>query len=167
MDEFRFKLRRRELLIIYILVSVFVIECVTLLLAVYYARFPVFIALFIKSLRILSPIFLALNVLFLISTMFVRGKKLIVRTWRTYIREFFRFFAVSLAITIVLLFISAFLGVLIAMLLRQLSHIPSMENIMDSLREWAARSFYDSDEYHFRSLPSSRKHSGTAVFQRR
>ncbi|MBN2119739.1 MAG: hypothetical protein JW734_01610 [Candidatus Omnitrophica bacterium] len=142
MAEFKIKLNRKEVITIYILSGLFILEFLLLIAAIYYEKFPIILSLFIEALRLLSPVFLGLNFVFIIATMLVRGRDMIVKPWKTYLQEVLRFSVVSSIMTIILIVAVAFLAVLFDLLLRQISNIPAVEGTITSLRDWVDRNFY-------------------------
>ena len=150
MAEFKITLTRRDVILIYALSGIFVLELLILLLLIYYSRFPLFIAIFITSLRTLSPIFLCVNIIFLISMIFIKGKKLIVQSWKLFWSELVSYSILSFVITIFLMTLSALLGTFFTMLLRRISHVPTMQDVLTSLRIWVDQTFHDDDTHMIR-----------------
>ena len=141
-ELFKSKLRRSELFIIWVLAGMLILEFLLLIMLVYFSTFPVFLALFVRSLRVLSPIFLALNIVFLIITMLVRGKELIAQSWATYLSETLRLSILSFVFAAVLLVLSAMAGVALEFLLSKLYHALSIHEIMTYLRQWIRDNLY-------------------------
>ena len=139
---FIIKLNKRELILVYTLLTIFILEFITLAVMIYYAKFVTFISFFIRAVKVLSPIFLGLNIIFLISTAYVKGRKLIIKSWKTYLKELLRLSALSLGITLALISVSAFLGGLLGLLFTRIFQQPTVEGVINSLREWIARNFY-------------------------
>ena len=139
---FIIKLNRKELILVYALLAIFILEFAILAVMIYYAKFVTFIEFFIRAVKVLSPIFLGLNIIFLISTAYVEGKKLIIKSWKAYLKKLLRLSVLSLGITLVLISISAFLGGLLGLLLTRIFQQPTVDGVMNSLREWIARNFY-------------------------
>jgi len=135
-------MHKKEKFIIWVLSAILVIELIILFALVYFAKFEVFFFLFISGLKFISPFFLLLNIIFLISTIFVKGIDLTSKFWRTYLIDYLRFFILSLAFAALLITISAFLGVLLGISLIKVYSISSFREFMDSLRNWVSRQFY-------------------------
>lgn len=145
MAIFKFRLadrNRRELFILYVIAVVSIIEFLGLMVMVYLAKIPAFISVFVKTLKILSPIFIGINVVFLIFTVFVKKRKSIVQSWKNYVRELIRFSVLSFAITIALVIISTLLGILIELTLRHIFNLSEAESVIEHMREWISRNFY-------------------------
>lgn len=142
MTDFRIKLNRPELIILYILITFFFVEFLALMSLVHFAKFPMFIPLFIKTVKILTPIFLAINVAFVASIMLVRGRNLIIRSWTDYLRELVRFSTLSLMITVAIMTVSALLGALFGLLIEEMGETPIISGLLASLRAWVTQNFY-------------------------
>jgi hypothetical protein len=132
------KVNRSQLIVFWILAILLILEMLGLVVLVYFARLPLFLIFLLDALRVLTPGVLAVNILFLIWTVFVKGQKLVLMTWQDYLRELLRFFLASFAITVVLMLISALLAALITLLLERMSVFP----VVDSLRKWIGANFY-------------------------
>ena len=139
---FIIKLNKRELILVYILLAIFILEFITLAVMIYYAKFLTFISFFIEAVKVLAPIFLGLNIIFLISAAYVKGRKLIIKSWKAYLKNLLRLSVLSLGITLALISVSAFLGGLLGLLLTRIFQQPTVDGVMNSLREWIARNFY-------------------------
>ena len=142
MPEIRIRLSKTELTIAYILGSFVIVEFLVLMSLVHFAKFPIFIPLFIKTLRLLTPIFLGINAAFLIAIMFVKGKNLIAKSWKAYFQEFTKFAVLSLMITIALMTISSLFGALFGLLADRLSEASATHGLIGALREWVRQNFY-------------------------
>ena len=142
MADIKIKLSKTEWMIVYILGGFLFVELLVLLSLVHFAKFPIFIPLFIKGLRLLTPVFLAINVAFLIAIGFVKGKSLIVSSWKAYLAELLRFFSFSLLVTIAVMTVSALIGALLGLIADRLSEISSTGGLMGALREWVQQNFY-------------------------
>ena len=132
------KISRSQLIIVWILAILLIFEIAGLLVLIYFSRVPRFLIFLLDALRVLTPGMLAVNILFLIWTVFIKGQKLVLMTWQDYLRELLRFFLLSFLITVALMLVSALLAALITLLLERLSVFPAV----DSLRKWIAANFY-------------------------
>jgi hypothetical protein len=142
MAEFKVRLTRTERFTVFVLGAFLVVEFVVLMSLVHFARFPLFIPLFIRTLKILTPAFIVLNAAFLISIMLVRGRKLIVRSWKDYVRELMRFAVISLMLTIILMTISALIGALLGLVADEMSKNPAAGGVLQRLRDWVSQNIY-------------------------
>ena len=119
-----------------------VLELLGLWSLAYFARVPYFFFLFLRALRILSPLFLWLYAIIFIAVMFGRGQEFTWLSWKEYLKETFRFFILSLSITLVILVLSSFSGVIIWFVLKRLNALPAINNWMDAIKIWVATQFY-------------------------
>ncbi|MFH1753690.1 MAG: hypothetical protein ABH875_05855 [Candidatus Omnitrophota bacterium] len=142
MSDAKLNLTKSEWVVIYILSAFLFVELLVLMSLVHFAKFPMFIPLFIKTLRLLTPAFLILNAAFIAAIGFVKGKNLIVSSWRDYLSELLRFFSVSLIITISIMTVSALLGALLGLLAERLGEASKAGGLMGALRTWVQQNFY-------------------------
>jgi len=130
MPKLEIHLSRRELIIVYALAGLLILEILGLVLLIYYARFPAFIALFIEVLRILSPMLFGLNLIFVFVNFLSRGQELILGSWKDYLLESFKVFVLSFTITLALIVVSSLLGALILFSLRKIYSIPTLRVLL-------------------------------------
>ncbi|MEE8359739.1 MAG: hypothetical protein V3S04_02285 [Candidatus Omnitrophota bacterium] len=142
MANIRIRLNKAEWMTVYILGGFLFVELLVLLSLVHFAKFPIFIPLFIKALKLLTPVFLAINAAFLLAIGFVKGKSLIVSSWKTYFSELLRFFGFSLLVTIALMTISALIGALLGLMADRLNEASSTGGFIGALREWVQQNFH-------------------------
>jgi hypothetical protein len=74
--------------------------------------------------------------------MLVRGKELIIGSWKDYLRESFRFALLSFVITVALIILCSALGVFFGLLFRNIAGIQALQDLMASLRGWVNANFY-------------------------
>jgi hypothetical protein len=133
---------KRESIIVWALGLLFALELFILLILVHFASFPVFLSIFVQTLRLLSPLFLWAYTSFLILIIFGKGKSLIAISWGDFLLELLRFFIVSFIIALFLLVISAILGALLVLLLKWIYSLPKTKGILEPLRKWVEATFY-------------------------
>jgi len=139
---FNFKLIGKELRLLVFVAAILLFEILTFAWLAYSENIEIFISYFIIALQLLTPVFLWLNGIIIISTMFVRRKNLIIQPWTTYLKEILSFSLVSSVLTIIFLGISCSLGVMAVLLLKRMAHVPTVESIISSLRHWVRLNFY-------------------------
>nr|BDD44584.1 hypothetical protein 4 [bacterium] len=109
---------------------------------VHFSRFPQFIPMFIKTIRMLILPFTIMSVFFVVGIMFVRGRELIVRSWVEYALELLRYWLISLMLAMVLLTISGLFGALFGLVAKELGGAPTVNSLLYKLRQWVDKSFY-------------------------
>ena len=142
MSKFEFQISKRDLFVLYVFLGILFFEFILLMVAIHYEQIPALIGLFITALRILSPIFLGLNLILIIGVMLLRGKELLVKSWRDFIVEVVRFSLVSSSLAIISLALSALLAIPVVILLKKMAGIPAADNLITFLRQWVAENFY-------------------------
>ena len=142
MPRFEFQISKRDLFVLYLFLGILFFEFILLMVAIHYEKIPALIGLFITALRVLSPIFLGLNLILIMGVMLLRGKELLVKSWRDFILEVLRFSLVSSSLAIILLGLSALLAIPVAVLLKKMAGIPAVDNLITFLRQWVAENFY-------------------------
>jgi hypothetical protein len=142
MPRFIISFSKRDIAVIAGLAALLIIEVSALFLLVYLSRFPVVIALFVKTLKLLTPVFLFLNIVFIVSTMLLKGKALIASSWREYLDELLRFAMLSLLITLGLIVLCSFAGTIIGLTLRKFAHIHSVGQFLAELKAWVSQNCY-------------------------
>jgi Mg/Co/Ni transporter MgtE len=133
---------REQIRAAWIISTLMVFELLGLWSLAYFARLPYFFFIFLRALRILSPLFLWLYAIIFIAVMFGRGQEFTWLSWKEYLKETFRFFILSLSITLVILVLSSFSGVIIWFVLKRLNALPAINNWMDAIKIWVATQFY-------------------------
>jgi hypothetical protein len=142
MPKFEFQISKRDLLVLYVFLGILFFEFILLMVVIHYEQIPGLITFFIKVLKVLSPIFLGLNLILILGVVLLRGKQLLIKSWRDFIVEVLRFSIVSSTLAIIFLGLSAFLALLVVFLLKKMSGIPAIDNLITFLRQWVAESFY-------------------------
>ena len=142
MSRFDFQISKRDLLVLYVFLGILFFEFILLMVAIHYEQIPALIGLFIMALRVLSPIFLGLNLILIIGVMLLRGKELLLKSWKDFIVEVLRFSLVSSTLAIAFLSVSALLAIPVVILLKKMSGIPAVNNLITFLRQWVAENFY-------------------------
>jgi hypothetical protein len=133
---------RKEITIVWILAIMLILELSILLFLVYFADLPLFLTVFVRTLKLLSPIFLLSYVLFLVLVIFGKGKLLVARLWKDFLRELFRLFILSFIIALITLIISVIIGTTIVLLLKYMYSLPNTKGILTPLRKWVEATFY-------------------------
>jgi hypothetical protein len=133
---------KEQLRAAWIISTLMVFELLGLWSLAYFARLPYFFFLFLRALRVLSPLFLWLYAVIFIAVMFGRGQEFTRDAWKEYLKESFKFFILSLIITLSILLVSSFCGVIIWLVLKRLNAFPAINNVMDAVRMWVATQFY-------------------------
>ena len=131
-------MNKEEKTIVLILLFILGFQWIGLLLLVYFARLPHFISLFVGFIKILTPWFAILNVFSLFFSFYTRRLKLTLATWKSDLRELFRFFELSFAIAVVVVAVAAMLGTLLGISADRLSTLPTISK----MREWVSQHFY-------------------------
>ena len=122
--------------------TLMVLELLAIWSLAYFARLPHFFFIFLRCLRILSPLFLWIYAVIFLLVMFGKGKEFTWVYWKDYLLETLRFFVLSLFISLAILVISAFLGVVIWFVLKRLNALPAVNSLLDTIRQWIAVQFY-------------------------
>jgi len=136
------KLKRRELVIIGALCALLLSELFIFTLLIYFAQFPLFIVLFVENLRIISPAFLAANIVAFFLNVFIRGKELIIQSWVTFLWEVLKFTLVSFLMTLAFMIICALISASVFFITWKLHNIKSVDAFIASLRHWVSLHFY-------------------------
>jgi len=142
MADSPFQFVRKELMFLAILAVILVLEMLMFVWLAHADKIETFIGYFLTVLKLLTPLFLWLNGIIIVSTMFIRRKNLIIQPWAAYFKEVLKFSITSSVITIVFLGMASLLGVLTMLLLRQAVHLPMIEETLSSLRQWVRHNFY-------------------------
>lgn len=130
-----FLMNKEEKTIVLVLLFILGFQWIGLLLLVYFARLPHFISLFVGFIKFLTPWLIILNILLLYLT---KRLKFTLATWKSDLKELFRFFELSFAITIVVVAVAAMLGTLLGISADRLSTLPTI----NKMREWVSQHFY-------------------------
>ena len=129
---------RRQKALILTLWFLLTLEWVVLLVLIYLARLPFFIALFVAFIKLTSPWLIGLNLVFLLFTLFTKGIEFTWEFWRDYAKELFRFFALSFLVTTVVITASSILGAVLGISADRISTLSTIK----AMQEWVAHHFY-------------------------
>jgi hypothetical protein len=131
-------MNKEEKTIVMTLLFVVGFEWAGLLLLVYFARLPNFISLFVGFIKFLTPWLAFINVLVLFLSFYTKRLKFTLETWKSDLKELFKFFELSFAITIAVVAVAAMLGTLLGISADHLSTLPTI----NKMREWVNQHFY-------------------------
>ena len=118
------------------------LEMLALWSLAFFARLPYFFFIFLRALKILSPLFLWIYAVIFLLVIFGKGREFAWVYWKEYLLETLRFFVLSLFISLAILVISAFSGVVAWFVLKRLNALPAINSVMDTIRSWVAAQFY-------------------------
>jgi hypothetical protein len=135
-------MRKRDLAIIWVLITFMLIELSTLLSLVYFTKLPFFLFVFTVALRLLSFFLIGATALFLILVLLGIRLELTIESWQEHIKETARFIGSSFVLTFLMIALCVVLGLLIALLLRRFYFLPGTQAGMISIRNWIAARFY-------------------------
>ncbi|MDD5194227.1 MAG: hypothetical protein PHQ96_00965 [Candidatus Omnitrophica bacterium] len=142
MEKLQLKFRKEDLVVIGILSCLLALELLTIVLIPMAQKLPFIISIFISSIKILAPLFLFLNIFFLLSTFLFKEKKEVADSWATYFRESLRSAFSSSVISTLVLLSSVLLGFLVYMGLSKIYNLPPISHTVEYLRLWVARNTY-------------------------
>jgi ABC-type spermidine/putrescine transport system permease subunit II len=129
---------KKDKAIILTLWFILILEIIGISIMIYLTRLPHFISLMVFFIQLLSPWFIAINIVFLLLTLFSKGLEFTLAFWKDYLNELFRFFAVSFIIAFVAIAISAVLGTALGLSADRISTLPTLK----VMREWIGKHFY-------------------------
>lgn len=142
MDDEPFRIIRKELMLLAAVAAVLALEVIILTLVSHAEKIEEFVSYFTITLKLLASVFLWLNAIIIVLTIFFRRKKLIIQPWTIYLKEVLSFSITSSLLTIVFLSLACSLGVLAVLLLKRMINVPTVENFISSLRQWVNNNFY-------------------------
>jgi hypothetical protein len=133
---------KKEAIVVWVLAILLFFEFFILLLLIYFASLPVFLPLFVRTLQLLSPIFLFAYLVFLILALLIKERRLIVEPWQVHFKDSLRFFALSFLIALAMMIVSAVCGASMVFLLKLIYSLPKTHGILDPLKKWVDLMFY-------------------------
>lgn len=142
MEKLKLKFRKEDLVIIWILAILLMLELLTIVLIAMAQQLTFVVAVFIAAIKILAPVFLAFNIFFLATTFMFKEKKLVATSWGAYFQESLRSAFFSSLIAMLLLLVSVLLGLVVYMGLSKVYRLPNINHTIIFLREWVARNTY-------------------------
>lgn len=129
---------KREVLVLWILTAVLIIEVAMISILLYASRLLAFFNILFIGVRIIAPILFAVNVVFLIYALFGKGKAQTARSWSQDLRNSVKFFVISVFATLVTITLCSFLGALLGISADRISNWPTLQQ----MREWVASQLY-------------------------
>jgi hypothetical protein len=135
-------MRKRELIIVWALTMLMLIELSALLSLVYFTQLPFFLFVFTVALKLLSFFLIGATTLFLV--LILRGIRLelTIESWKEHIRETLRFIGSSFFLTLLVISLCLVLGVLIVFLMEKIYFLPNIQGLVKSIRRWIVLHFY-------------------------
>ncbi|HTZ11940.1 MAG TPA: hypothetical protein VMD04_06185 [Candidatus Margulisiibacteriota bacterium] len=135
-------MRKRELVIVWVLLMLMFLELSALLSLVYFTQLPFFLFAFTVALRLLSFFLVGATALFSLLILLGIKPEITIEAWKEYVKEAVRFIGSSFILTFIAFCLCVALGALIMFILKKFYFLPSTQIFLRSLSRWVALRFY-------------------------
>jgi hypothetical protein len=135
-------MRKRELVIVWVLLMFMFLELSALLSLVYFTKLPFFLFVFTVALKLLSFFLIGATALFSVLILLGIKPEITIDTWKEYVKETLRFIGSSFILTSIAFCLCVALGALIMLLLKKFYFLPNTQVFFKSLSRWVSLRFY-------------------------
>jgi len=135
-------MRKRELVIIWVLMMLMLLELSALLFLVYFTQLPFFLFVFTVALKLLSFFLIGATALFSLLILLGIKPEITIEVWKEHVKETVRFIGSSFVLTFISFCLCVAVGALITLLLKKLYLLPNTQEFLKSLSRWVFLRFY-------------------------
>lgn len=132
-------MRKREMILLWLMSTIIIVELMVLLFLVYFSTMPFFLFIFVSAIKLLSFFLIGFIALFLVLTIIGKKPADLIASWFQALRESLKFFWTSIILTFTTLIVCTAVGFSIVYCLKRFYYLPDMQFIMRTVQQWVSQ----------------------------